>query len=42
MVPIRATIYDLIYMKETCDRVFGVGNYNWSALEQAKKSSRFA
>lgn len=34
---IRATIYDLIYMKETCDRVFGVGNYNWSAFGAGKE-----
>lgn len=29
---IQATPYDLIHMKETADRCFGVGGYNWSAF----------
>jgi len=29
---IAATPYDLIHMKETADRVFGVGGYEWSAF----------
>lgn len=29
---LAATPYDLQYMKETADRLFGVGGYNWSAF----------
>lgn len=29
---IQPTPYDLIHMKETADRCFGVGGYNWSAF----------
>jgi uncharacterized protein (DUF849 family) len=29
---IEATIYDLIHMKQTADRIFGEGNYRWSAF----------
>lgn len=29
---IQPTPYDLIHMKETADRLFGVGGYNWSAF----------
>ncbi len=33
---IQPTVYDLINMKETADRVFGVGGYNWSAFGAGK------
>ncbi len=33
---IQATIDDLLYMKNTCDRVFGVGKYSWSAFGAGK------
>jgi uncharacterized protein (DUF849 family) len=29
---IQATIYDLTHMKQTADRIFGDGNYRWSAF----------
>ncbi len=33
---IDATPYDLIHMKETADRVFGVNGYDWSAFGAGK------
>lgn len=33
---IQPTIYDLVHMKETADRVFGVDGYNWSAFGAGK------
>lgn len=33
---IGATIYDLMYLHQTADRLFGPGNYNWSAIGAGK------